>query len=99
MRQTREKVHYEYKTVKWLIVRKGKREVLEEHYRKLGTPTTNKTFDAKFEKEINAWAEANVDDQKGKTVVQKGCRGFTREEVKKCLAKLCLLYTSPSPRD
>ena len=30
---------------------KGNREVLLifEHYRKLGTPTTNKTFDAEFE--------------------------------------------------
>ena len=40
---------------------KGKREVLVEHYRKLGTPTTNKTFDTEFETEINAWAEANID--------------------------------------
>ena len=40
---------------------KGKREVLVEHHRKLGTPTTNETFDAEFEKKINAWAEANVD--------------------------------------
>ena len=39
---------------------KGKREVLVEHYRKLGTPAANETFDAEFEKEINAWAEANV---------------------------------------
>ena len=40
----------------------GKREALVEHYhRKLGTPTTNKTLDAEFEKVINAWAEANVD--------------------------------------
>ena len=39
---------------------KGEREVLVEHYRKLGTSTANETFDAEFEKEINAWAEANV---------------------------------------
>ena len=39
---------------------KGKREVLVEHYRKLGTPAANETFDAEFEKEISAWAEANV---------------------------------------
>ena len=39
---------------------KGKREVLAEDYRKLGTPTANETFDAEFEKEFNAWAEANV---------------------------------------
>ena len=39
---------------------KGKREVLVEHYRKLGTPTDNEAFDAEFQKEINAWAEANV---------------------------------------
>ena len=37
---------------------KGKREVLVEHYRKLGTPTANETFGAEFEKEINTWTEA-----------------------------------------
>ena len=47
-------------------ISKGNREVLvehyilNEHYRKLGTPTANETFDAEFDKEINAWAEANV---------------------------------------
>ena len=47
--------------MKWLVsASKGKREVLLEPYRKLGTPTGNETFDADFEKEINAWAEANV---------------------------------------
>ena len=35
--------------------------MLVGHYHKLGTPTTNKTVDAEFEKEINAWAEENVD--------------------------------------
>ena len=39
---------------------KGKREVLVEYNRKLGTPTANETLDAEFEKEINVWAEANV---------------------------------------
>ena len=39
---------------------KGKREVLVEHYRKLGTPTANETFDVEFDKEISARAEANV---------------------------------------
>ena len=39
---------------------KGKREVLVEHYRNLGTPAANETFDAEFEKEINARAEANI---------------------------------------
>ena len=29
---------------------KRKRKVLVEHYRKLGTPTANETFDAEFEK-------------------------------------------------
>ena len=33
---------------------KGKREVLVEHYRTLRMPTANETFDAEFEKEINA---------------------------------------------
>ena len=39
---------------------KGKREVLVEYHRKPGTPTTNETFDAEFEKEIDAWVQANV---------------------------------------
>ena len=42
---------------------KGKREVLIEHYRKLGTPKINK-FGTKFEKEINKWADANVEESK-----------------------------------
>lgn len=33
---------------------RGKSEVLAEYYRKLGTPTTNKEFDAEFANEINA---------------------------------------------
>ena len=68
---------------------KGKREVLVEPYRKLGTPTDNETFDAEVEKEINVWAEANVGaserEDRGSDGLQ---RGFTREEVKKCVAKL-----------
>ena len=40
---------------------KGKRDLLLEHYRKLGTPTTNESFDEQFGKETNAWAGANVD--------------------------------------
>ena len=43
---------------------KGKREVLVEHYRKLGTPKPNTKFDTEFEKEINTWAEANVEASK-----------------------------------
>ena len=43
---------------------KGKREVLVEHYRELGTPKPNSKFDAEFEKEINAWAEVNVEASK-----------------------------------
>ena len=64
---------------------KGKREVLVEHYRKLGTSTTNIDFDAEFE-EINAWAEENVDasewEESGSAGLQ---REFTREEVNKCV--------------
>ena len=37
---------------------KGKREVLSGHHRKLGTSTNNERFDAGFEVEISAWAEA-----------------------------------------
>ena len=40
---------------------KGRREVLVEHYRKLGTPKPDARFGAEFEKEINAWAEVNVE--------------------------------------
>ena len=66
---------------------KGKREVLVKHYRKLGTPTTNKTtFDAEFEREINAWAEANVDASKREDSGSEGLeREFTREQVNKCI--------------
>ena len=39
---------------------KWKRETLVEHYRRIGTPTANETFDAEFDKEINAWAKGNV---------------------------------------
>ena len=59
---------------------KGKRKVLVEHYRKLRTPTTNKTFDAEFEKEINAWAEANADESEREDNGSEGLqREFTRE--------------------
>ena len=68
---------------------KGKREVLVEHYRKLRTPTAIETFHAIFEKEINAWAEANVGaserEDRGSDGLQ---REFTREEVNNCVAKL-----------
>ena len=48
--------------VKWFLGRKGARETLkEEHYRKLGTPAAIDMFIAEFEKDINAWAEADVD--------------------------------------
>ena len=43
---------------------KGKREVLVEHYSKLGTPKANAKFDAEFEKDINAWADVNVEASK-----------------------------------
>ena len=67
----------------------GKREVLVEYYRKLGTPTTNETFDAEFEKEIDAWVEANVDASEKEASGSEGLqREFTREETKKCVAKL-----------
>lgn len=38
--------------------------VLIEHYRKLGTPTTNEKCDAKFDKEIIARAMEIVDASK-----------------------------------
>ena len=38
----------------------GKRETLVEHYHKLGTPAANERFDAEFEEEISAWAQANI---------------------------------------
>ena len=87
---------------------KGKREVLVEHYRKLGTPKPSAKFDATFEKEINAWAAVNIEASKREGSSSKGLQiEFTRDKVKECVAKLknrkaagaCLLYTSPSPRD
>ena len=67
---------------------KGTREVLVEH-RKLGTPTTNETFGAEFEKEIDAWVEANVDGSEREDGGSEGLqREFTREGLQKCVAKL-----------
>ena len=64
--------------------------MLVEYHRKLGTPTTNETFDVELEKEINAWAEENViasesEDSSGSEGLQ---RKLTREEVNKRVAKL-----------
>ena len=53
-----------------------KREALVEHYRKLGTPTANETFDAEFEKEINAWAEVHVGTSERE---DRGSDGLQRE--------------------
>ena len=73
---------------KMLSSSKGKREVLE-HYRKLEKPTTNETFDAEFEKEIDAWVEANVDASEREDSGSEGLqREFTREEIKKCAANV-----------
>ena len=47
-----------------------------EHYRKLGTPTANETFDAEFEKEINAWAEVHVGTSERE---DRGSDGLQRE--------------------
>ena len=47
------------------------------------------TFDAESEKEMNAWAEANVDASEREDSGSGGLRReFTREEVNKCVAKL-----------
>ena len=60
-----------------------------EHYRKLGTPTTDKELDAQFEKEINAWAEENVDASEREASGSAGLlREFTREDVIKFVAQL-----------
>ena len=52
---------------------KGKREMLVEHYRKLGTPTTNKTFDLGRGERMH---------QNGKTV-QKGNRESSQRKKSK----------------
>ena len=58
---------------------KGKREVLAEHYRKLGTPTANEMFDTELHKETNAGAEANVDASEREDIGSEGLqREFTR---------------------
>ena len=68
---------------------KGKRELLVENYRKLGTPTANQTSNAEFVKNINAWAEENVHASEREDSGSGGLqREFTREEVKKYVAKL-----------
>ena len=58
---------------------KGKRKVLVEQYRKLGTRTANKTFDAEFDKGINRWAEASVGASEKEDCGSDGLqREFTR---------------------
>ena len=62
---------------------KGKREVLVEHYRKVGTPAANETLDAEFKKGIIARAEANVDASEREDSGSGGLqRKFTRDEAK-----------------
>ena len=61
-------------------ISKGKRQVLVQRYRKLGTPTTNETFDAEIEKEIDARVEANVDTSEREDSCSEGLqREFTRK--------------------
>ena len=63
---------------------KGNSEVLVEHFRKLGSPTANETFDEEFEKEINAWTEANVGALERQHRNSDGLRrDFTRKKVNK----------------
>ena len=65
---------------------KEKKGVLVVRYWKLGTPTTNKAFDAEFEK-INAWAEANVDASEREDSCSDGSRELTGKEVNRCVDK------------
>ena len=68
---------------------KGKREILVEHYRKLGTPTANEKFDADFEGKTNPWSKANVGASEMKDRGSDGLqREYKREEVNKSVAKL-----------
>ena len=53
---------------------RGEREVLLEHYRKLGTPQTNNRFDMEFENEINKWANAKVEESNGRIVAPMSYR-------------------------
>ena len=72
-----------------MVSSKGKRDLQVEHYRKLGTPKPNTKYDTEFEKEINTWAEANVEASKREDSGYKELqREFTRVEVEECVAKL-----------
>ena len=52
-------------------------------------PTTNTRLNGNFEKEINAWAEANVDASKQEECRSKELqRESTKEEAKECVVKL-----------
>ena len=66
------------KDVKRVSSSRGEREVLVEHHRKQGQPKTNR-FDMEFEKEVNKWAYANVEESKRE---DNGSN-----EVKECVAK------------
>ena len=45
---------------------KGTREVQVEHYRKLGTPTANETFDAEFDNDNQRVGRGDVDASRGR---------------------------------
>ena len=62
---------------------KGKREVIVERYRKLGTPTADeKTFDAELGEEMNPWAKANVGGcvRKGRAWFRRVTEGVSQEK-------------------
>ena len=66
---------------------KGKREVIVERYRKLGTPTADeKTFDAELGEEMNAWAKANVGAPERE---ERGSDGLQREFHRRRSKEVC----------
>lgn len=60
---------------------RGKKEGVAEHDKTPGTPTTNERFYKEFEEEIDAWAEANVEESRRSSSGSKeSWRMFTRRK-------------------
>lgn len=67
---------------------RGRREVLVEPYRELGTLNTITTFSMGFEMEINAWAETNVDaSRRNDNDSREMQKELTNDGVKECVAE------------
>ena len=68
--------------------RKGKREVLAGHYKRLGVPSENEAFDQAFKKEVDTWAQKEEETSKADVGNVELEKEFTEDEVEACVNKL-----------